>query len=195
MFVFQNTRISTYVSARKLVFCNSISANAWPPTLPMCPPSLLEGRSSVSPHTYACIYRSVRKLLFCISACERHTASSLQTSSKLRLCRSTTMDLDECARVCASVGCVSVFVFNAAYASSSISSPASFLPSFRNVVSSGGHFDSIPLCAHALHLLECLECRVEGKCCSNELHSLRAYIVEVKAMHTCVGEERYSARA
>jgi hypothetical protein len=40
-----------------------------------------------------------------------------------------------------------------------------------------------------MYSLECLECGVVGKCCSNVLHSLRAYGVPSKAVRTCVYEK------
>jgi hypothetical protein len=39
---------------------------------------------------------------------------------------------------------------------------------------------------YVLYLLECLECGVVGKCCSNVLCSFRAYVVEPKAVRTTV---------
>jgi hypothetical protein len=39
---------------------------------------------------------------------------------------------------------------------------------------------------YVLHSLECLECKVVGKFCSNVLRSLRAYVVRPKAGLTCV---------
>jgi hypothetical protein len=42
---------------------------------------------------------------------------------------------------------------------------------------------------YVLHSLECLECGVVGKCCSNVLRCLRAYGVGLKAVRTCVCEK------
>jgi hypothetical protein len=47
--------------------------------------------------------------------------------------------------------------------------------------------------SYVLHSLECLECRVVGKCCSNVLRSLIAYGVHLKAVHTCVCEKNDTA--
>jgi hypothetical protein len=46
---------------------------------------------------------------------------------------------------------------------------------------------------YVLHSLECLQRRVMGKCCSNVLHSLRAYGVTCKAVRTCVCENSDTA--
>jgi hypothetical protein len=42
---------------------------------------------------------------------------------------------------------------------------------------------------YVLHSLECLECRVVGKCCSNVLRSLSAHGDLPKAVRTCVCEK------
>jgi hypothetical protein len=46
---------------------------------------------------------------------------------------------------------------------------------------------------YVLHSLECLECGVMGKCCSNVLRSLIAYGVPLKAIRTCVCEKNDTA--
>jgi hypothetical protein len=46
---------------------------------------------------------------------------------------------------------------------------------------------------YVLHSLECLECGVVGKCCSNVLRSLLAYGVPIKAVRTCVREKSDTA--
>jgi hypothetical protein len=47
---------------------------------------------------------------------------------------------------------------------------------------------------YVLHSREFLECGVVGKCCSNVLRSLRAYIVVLKTVRTCVCEKSDTVR-
>jgi hypothetical protein len=64
-----------------------------------------------------------------------------------------------------------------------------FIP-VHNAISYTMHKRAPLLRIHASrHSLECLECGVVGKFCSNVLHSLRAYGVVAKAVRTCVCEK------
>jgi hypothetical protein len=51
------------------------------------------------------------------------------------------------------------------------------------------HYFALMRAGYVLHSLECLECGVVGKCCSNVLRSLIAYGVSRKAVRTCVCEK------
>jgi hypothetical protein len=51
------------------------------------------------------------------------------------------------------------------------------------------HYYALMRAGYVLHLLECLECGVVSKCCSNVLRSLRAYGVVHKAVRTCICEK------
>jgi hypothetical protein len=52
---------------------------------------------------------------------------------------------------------------------------------------------ALMLAGYVLHSHECLECGVVGKCCSNVLRSLLAYVIVVKAVRTCVCEKSDTA--
>jgi hypothetical protein len=51
------------------------------------------------------------------------------------------------------------------------------------------HYYALMRAGYVLYSLECLECRVVGKCCSNVLRSVIAYGVSPKAVRTYVCEE------
>jgi hypothetical protein len=55
------------------------------------------------------------------------------------------------------------------------------------------YYSALMRAGYVLHSLECLECGVVGKCCSNVLRSLIAYEVVVYAVHTCVCEKNDTA--
>jgi hypothetical protein len=55
------------------------------------------------------------------------------------------------------------------------------------------HYYALMRIGYALHLLDCLECGVVSKCCSNVLCSLCAYGVPGKAVRTCVCEKSDTA--
>jgi hypothetical protein len=51
------------------------------------------------------------------------------------------------------------------------------------------HYYKLMRAGYVLHSLECLECGVVGKCCSNVLRCLNVYGVSLKAVRTCVCEK------
>jgi hypothetical protein len=64
-----------------------------------------------------------------------------------------------------------------------------FIPVHNAIVYSmhkRAHCYALIRAGYVLHSLECLECGVVDKCCSNVLRSLRAYGVVPKAVRTCV---------
>jgi hypothetical protein len=57
------------------------------------------------------------------------------------------------------------------------------------------HYYALMRAGYVLHSLECLECRVVGKCCSNVLRSLDAYAIRTKPVRTRAREKTDAAHA
>jgi hypothetical protein len=65
--------------------------------------------------------------------------------------------------------------------------------SAQRILHINAHYYALMRAHYVLHSLECLECGVVYKCCSNVLRSLRAYGVVLKAVRTCVCEKSDTA--